>query len=130
MDMKVEEGAVILTKFAVLLDEFGIKNEIENDLIPKLKLYEDKQLTTLSRALYPITSITSEYVSVKVIRSESEGLYSIDPKILSDKFKKEEITNMLREIRDRVVRDVLYIIEIQEDQELERFKRLLKEHSK
>ena len=69
-------------------------------------------------------------MSVKGIRSESEGLYSIDPKILSDKFKKEEITNMLREIRDRVVRDVLYIIEIQEDQELERFKRLLKEHSK
>ena len=130
MSMKVEEGVVILTKFAVLLDEFGIKNEIENDLIPKLKLYGDKQLTTLSKALYPIISITNEYVSVKGIRSEAEGLYSIDPRILSDKFRKEEITNMLREIRDKVVRDVLHIIEIQEDQELERFKRLLKEHSK
>ena len=58
--MKVEEGVVILTKFAVLLDEFGIKNEIENDLIPKLKLYGDKQLTTLSKALYPIISINYE----------------------------------------------------------------------
>ena len=129
MNMKVEEGAVILTKFAVLLDEFGIKNEIEFDLIPKLKLYGDRQLTTLSRALYPITSITNEYVSVKGVRSESEGLYSIDPKILSDKFRKEEITNMLREIRDKVVRDVLFIIDNQEDQELERFRNLLKEHS-
>ena len=107
-----------------------IKNEIENDLIPKLKLHGDKQLTTLSRALYPITSVTNEYVSVKGIRSESEGLYSIDSKILSDKFRKEEITNMLREIRDKVVRDVLYIIDEQEDQELDRFKSLLKEHSK
>ena len=129
MDMKVEEGAVILTKFAVLLDEFGIKNEIENDLIPKLKLYGDKQLTTLSRALYPITSITNEYVSVKGIRSESEGLYSIDPKILSDKFRKEEITNMLREIRDKVVSNVLHIIDVQENKELEKFKSLLKEYS-
>ena len=129
MDMKVEEGAVILTKFVVLLDEFGIKNEIENDLIPKLKLYGDKQLTTLSRALYPITSITNEYVSVKGIRSESEGLYSIDPKILSDKFRKEEITNMLREIRDKVVSNVLHIIDVQENKELEKFKSLLKEYS-
>ena len=129
MDMKVEEGTVILTKFAVLLDEFGIKNEIENDLIPKLKLYGDKQLTTLSRALYPITSITNEYVSVKGIRSEAEGLYSIDPRILSDKFRKEEITNMLREIRDSVVSNVLHIIDVQENKELEKFKSLLKEYS-
>lgn len=129
MSMKVEEGAVILTKFAVLLDEFGIKNDIGSDLIPKLKLYDDNQLITLSKALHPIILITNEYVSVKEIWSESEGRYSVGSKILSKKFRTEEITNMLREIRDKVVRDVLFIIDNQEDQELERFRNLLKEHS-
>ncbi len=129
MSMKVEEGAVLLTKFAVLLDEFGIKNDIKSELIPKLKLYSDDQLITLSDELYPIISITNEYVSVKEIWSESEGRYSVGPKILSKKFRTEEIVNMLRKIHDKVVSNVLHMIEVQENKELEKFKSLLKEYS-
>ncbi len=129
MSMKVEEGAVLLTKFAVLLDEFGIKNDIKSELIPKLKLYSDDQLITLSDELYPIISITNEYVSVKETWSESEGRYSVGPKILSKKFRTEEIVNMLRKIHDKVVSNVLHIIEVQENKELEKFKSLLKEYS-